>query len=306
MNTANSPTPAIPAAAMADELRTRSRARSAAIRHRYMTEELQQQFIIARFMDRVFTIMPDDWMIKGGYRQLVAMGFARYSTDGDLQAINTPRLADATDQLIAAARYDLGDHLRYTQVGLTEFDNISGAAKINFVVSFVTGQHLNELEIDVSVVHRAVTEPVEVEPHDPIGFPELERPKHYLLYPTENQIADKTAAILETTNGRPSRRYHDLPDLEALARQSPVDGQLLRAALTGEFAARNIEPPAEFNVPNQPEWTDGYRTYVEAIPELANHTIDDALTIVKTLIDPILRSDPVGTWDPQHLAWRSS
>jgi len=115
MNAAHSPTPAIPAAAMADELRNRSRARSTAIRYRYMTEELQQQFIIARFMDRVFTVMPNDWMIKGGYRQLVAMGFARYSTDGDLQAINTPRLADATDQLIAAARYDLGDHLRYTK-----------------------------------------------------------------------------------------------------------------------------------------------------------------------------------------------
>jgi len=256
-------------------------------------------------MDRVFTMMPDGWMLKGGYRQLVALGYARYSTDGDLQAIDTLRLADATGQIIAAAAHDLGDHLRYAYVGFAEFDNISGAAKMNFIGSLVTGQRLGDLEIDVSVVHRAVASPLQVVPHDPIGFPELQRPDRYLLYPTENQIADKAAAILETVNGRPSRRYHDLPDLEALARQVPVDGRLLRAALFGEFEPRGIEPPTEFDVPNREEWADGYRTYIDNIPELANQTIDDALIIVKHLLDPLLRGDPVKRWDPATMDWSS-
>jgi len=52
-----------------------------------------------------------------------------------------------------------------------------------------------------------------------------------------------------------------------------------------------------------PVWHDGYAAVVEGTPDLSQRTAEAGLSVVKTMLDPILAGSVTGAWDSDALLW---
>lgn len=72
---------------------------------------LQRRLAYERFLARLFGLVDDAWVLKGGYAlELRLGGRARVTQDLDFHA---PGSSDLLDTLQEAAEQDLGDHFRF-------------------------------------------------------------------------------------------------------------------------------------------------------------------------------------------------
>ncbi len=113
-----------------------------------------------------------------------------------------------------------------------------------------------------------------------------------MLYPVENQMADKVCAMYGTYAGGPSTRYRDLYDLAVLADRSQPDLAVLIDALSTQESRRGVSLPSRMGPPTN-EWPaqydraarrmagakDPYREFLTAIAKSAA-VIDPALAQV--------------------------
>jgi hypothetical protein len=102
--------------------------------------------------------------------------------------------------------------------------------------------------------------------------------------------------------GATSTRHRDLVDLALIARQRPLDGAELRAAVVAKFAERGIPPPERFEVPDVARFARGYRGDAPAALR-AELDFDQATSLVKRLADPVLAGTAVGRWRPERGRW---
>ena len=134
--------------------------------------------------------------------------------------------------------------------------------------------------------------------------PEVEQ-QGYRAYPLVDHIADKVAATYERYGEMqtPSTRFRDLVDLVAIVSGGQVDADGQTEALRSEFDRRNVVLPESFDVPDRALWERGYAT--EARRSLLGNarTLDGALAVVRPFLDPLLRGEARGSWDPQHQRW---
>lgn len=61
--------------------------------------------------------------------------------------------------------------------------------------------------------------------------------------------------------------------------------------------------PAEFGLPAAEAWATGYGTYTRVLPHLREVGFDEALALVKAMLDPVLAGRREGTWRPQTRRW---
>lgn len=144
----------------------------------------------------------------------------------------------------------------------------------------------------------------DVPPLTSVSIPGLSRPG-YRAYPLVDHIADKICAILEThgPTKQPSHRFKDLVDLVALARSVSVNATDQLHALKSEAERRNLILPVQFKVPDQTQWTRGYAAEARRAINAAAKTLEEAMAIVRPLLNPILDGTAVGTWSPKDAAW---
>ena len=256
-------------------------------------------------VDRVFFLDADEeWILKGGLSALARGPMVRFSGEADLQSER--EFDEATGMLLTAAQYDLGDQVVYRHLSTRRYERHAGSGRLTFE-AVIGGTVETNVAVDVSTVSR-LTAPVErVQAPSPLGIRRLAGPREYLLYPTVDQVADKVAATYERTSGvsgdQPSTRYHDLIDLEIIARSRAMSGSELHVALVTEFAARGLDVPQGFDVPDRQAWGDAYERITEAVPELRYQRIDDGLRVVRELLDPVLRGERPGRWDHVSQTW---
>lgn len=151
---------------------------------------------------------------------------------------------------------------------------------------------------------RMTGEPDDVPPLARGVIPEVEQ-RGYRAYPLVDHIADKVAAIYERhgEDRRPSTRYRDLVDLVAIVTGASVPAEAQSAALRSEFERRGLTLPYGFDVPDRMLWELGY--VAEARRSLLDsaRTLDEALAVVRTFVDPLLRGTAVGAWDRESSNW---
>ncbi len=272
----------------------------------FTVTELHRQFAYDRLLARVFSAPDADrWVLKGAAALLARLDVARHSKDIDLSWQSTVDLDEAERAFRAAAGRNVGDFFVFEIGPATPL--VGDKGRRFAVVAGFGGRPFAAFSVDLVAGQSMTASPEAVPPLVAVEIPGLLR-VDYRAYPLVDHIADKVTACLETharSGGAASvsSRYKDLVDLVLIAStQRPVAADLRRALLS-ETGRRGVGLPVEFGAPG-PLWPAGYEAKAAEVPqlrELARYPA--ALTLVKTMLDPVLAGTAAGRWDPSRVTW---
>lgn len=274
--------------------------------------DLRRQFVLQRFLARVFADPNTRWVLKGATGLIVRIPGARHSNDIDLVNPQPGVLVDETvaDLRELAERALAGDFLRFDIS-----DPLYGAgqdmghtvAQVKVTPSIGAAEYAGRFPIDISLNQREA-EPVElVRPRPVVDLPGVEPLPAFALYPLAEQVADKLCAMYGRygrDSDRTSTRYRDLVDLTLVVTHQELDAARTAAALEGEAARRSLELPRRLTAPND-EWQANYsKIAATTILPSSLHILEAALETVAACFEPLLDGTVVkGTWDPGRLQW---
>lgn len=264
-------------------------------------------FYFHRLLCRIFSVEDCGFVLKGGQSMLARTIDARYTKDIDLLSRGKDLLT-AIEDLKRLALIDLGDYVRF-EFEKAEPIKLEDEYRSGYNVVFsawIGAKMVQAVSIDlvVDIVESITTE--SITPKDRIEVEDL-RTFDYMIYATEDALADKLFGIVEQHDGRPSSRVKDLVGVVVYATTCPIDGKRLATNLNRESALRNIELPKAFAVP--PLWQENYRPMFKKLcgqtgisSEFKN--MDAAEALAKRLFDPLLESrTSIGIWNPDSLNW---
>ena len=266
-------------------------------------QQLLKEFAFDRLLARAFTAEPDAWVLKGGAGLSSQLPVARHTRDVDLWLREPVPQGELKARLEAVAGIDLDD---FTELRISRRGPIMGFGDVKgwgFTATLsVDERSLHRFGVDVVTGARAVGEPERVPPLTPLELPGLPQ-ADYVVTAMPDNVAEKLRAILSpTVGGATSSRHRDLVDLALIARQRPLDGAELRAAVVAKFAERGVPPPERFEVPEVARFSRGYRGDAPAALR-AGLDFDQAASLVKRLADPVLAGTAVGRWSPERGRW---
>jgi len=137
-----------------------------------------------------------------------------------------------------------------------------------------------------------------------IDLAELRQPG-YRVWPLADHVADKLAATFATygRSNRPSTRVKDLIDLVVLAHCAHVSADDAMAAVRAQASLRDVVLPGRFDIPDLDHWSRHYPIEARKVRGLTEQTLGDAVSIVRSFVDPILAGTATGSWDPVTLRW---
>ncbi len=264
---------------------------------------LQRQFAYDRLLARLY-LLDDRWVVKGATALLAREIGVRGTKDVDIFRKKAPAVAEA--DLRQAAEVDLGDWCRF------EMGPSRAATQGTKGVRIPTKLYIGTTEwavfsVDLVGEQLAMTgEPDEVPPLARVAIPDVEQ-RGYKAYPLVDHVADKVVATFDRygSGGLPSTRYKDLLDLVAIVTSAEIDAAAQGAALTSEAERRGVRLPDRFDVPDRSLWKPGYAREAREAVAPVPATVDDALTLVRPFIDPLLDGSATGRWDPHQRQWVS-
>ncbi|WP_020391590.1 nucleotidyl transferase AbiEii/AbiGii toxin family protein [Kribbella catacumbae] len=169
-------------------------------------QEINREFVLQRFLARIFQHPDAPWVLKGGTGLLVRLPRARYSDDVDLlySTDNIDLRLPITELHTAAARPCGSDFFRF-ELGRVDERTTEGADKavatVRVLASIGTTAY-QRFSIDLSVKKRSVTAADRVRPTPVIVLPGVPELPDFLLYPLADQIADKVCPAMLTSPGR--------------------------------------------------------------------------------------------------------
>lgn len=266
----------------------------------YGVAEIRRQFAYGRLLARVFTHAPDDWVVKGAAGLLARMpGRARHSIDVDLYFAG--RFEAAIGALREATEVDLGDYFTFDIDRGPTLTGIAAGGQLS-VTTYLGDKEFERFKIDVVVTHTMTSEPEDVPSIDPVDVPGLRKVTNYRGYPMADQIADKHAATMARYAGRPSTRYRDLVDLVLIALTQSVEANRLHVALVSEHHRRGTDLSVPLSLPSE-EWREGYRKIAATVPDFELLDAEEAVSIVRRLVDPVIGGLRDATWVPGELEW---
>lgn len=290
------------------EARIKAEARASSFR---TIEQVRRQFLLQRFLVRVFAASNAPWVLKGGTGLIVRIPGARHSDDIDLlyprpEAIVAEAVADLRRLAHAAPA---GDFLRF-EVGDPRIGNGQGVDHVVAqakVIAYLGVAEYGRFPVDLSLNQR-IAEPVErIQPRPVVELPGAEPLPEFVVYPLAEQVADKLCAMYGRYGGEldlPSTRYRDLVDLVIILTDQELDAVRTAEALREEAKRRDLELPTKLTAPSE-LWRDGYaKTAAGTMLPPTLRTLEPALNVVASCFAPLLRGVMEGTWDPAELRWR--
>jgi hypothetical protein len=137
-----------------------------------------------------------------------------------------------------------------------------------------------------------------------IDLSELRQPG-YRVWPLADHVADKLAATIATygRSNRPSTRVRDLIDVVVLAHCAHVSADDAIAAVRAQTSRREIVLPGRFDIPDLDHWSRHYPREARKVRGLTEQALGDAVSMVRSFVDPILAGTATGSWDPVTLRW---
>lgn len=252
-------------------------------------------------------------MLKGGQALLVRWHDARHSRDIDLLATgDNGDLDQAVTQLRAAASLDLGDFIRFEHHSTSQERQEREIRKVKFT-AYCGTRPAGVVSVDVVIGLQPLGQPVD----QPLELPfdidlgsDVEQATAR-MWPLEDHVADKIAAMYEVHASGPSSRYRDLVDLIVIATSAELDGLTAHTALRKEVQRRieagvvvDLRLPERFTVPDR-KWASGYAKAAKSARGLDTRfrTLRDTEPFADRFISPLLAPQPPGRWDHQSKAW---
>ncbi|MBD8729398.1 nucleotidyl transferase AbiEii/AbiGii toxin family protein [Frigoribacterium sp. CFBP 13707] len=281
------------------------------------TQTAMTQLVFDRFLCRVFSDPLAGFALKGGTGMLARIPTGRATRDVDLEH-QSLSVAAAVDEMTRLAAVDLQDFHRFTKgpvrrmVGGNQPD-IEGT-RVTFNVDLLGPmdsigrrriKRLGPVAVDLAI-HNRPTRPLARQA--PRFRLELSKPlivHDYLMISVEDQIADKAAAMMDTSyaSGEGSSRAKDLIDIVLLARHSSIRAETLRLAIEAERSRRRISTFTSLTA--TPAIQTGFAKVAaktSALPKAL--TWQSALETANSLVEPALTEAAHDrTWDPTALRW---
>ncbi len=262
-------------------------------------QQLQRQVAYDRLLERLY-LLDDQWIVKGATALLARDLGVRGSLDVDIYRQATREAAEA--DLRRATTTDIGDWFTFEIGAGTPLSNDATRLPVNTLIGATTWIRFH-LDL-VGTAIRMTGQPDAVPPLARGLVPDVSQ-RGYRAYPLVDHIADKIAATYERYGATrmPSTRYRDLVDLVAIITGASVDAAAQRAALESEFARRDLDLPEHFDVPDRALWAPGYAAEARRSLLDTARTLDEALTVVRPFVDPLLQGSAAGSWQPAGRQW---
>lgn len=268
-------------------------------------EELQREFLLQRFLARVFHQDATQWVLKGGIGLLIRLPSARFSRDLDLFNRETG-VQDAVAELKRCAAITGLDPFTF-QLSPPRLMT-GGVAGVTVTVQAFLGTALyGSFPIDLSTNLDPLGRIDVLTPEPVITVADVSAPPPIQIYPLPDQIADKVCAMYTRygTLLSPSSRYHDLVHLVLITSNFQIDAGELNPSLTRQSVIRGMELPSELESP-APSWTSGYPRAAAQARSMGDElrTLPAALDAVGRCLNPVLSGAvSTGVWQPQLSAW---
>jgi predicted nucleotidyltransferase component of viral defense system len=265
---------------------------------------LRKRVAFERFLARLATSESSGWVLKGGFALELRLGLrARTTKDIDLGRADDEEAA--TEHLVAATHVDLGDFFVFEVRRTPALDAAAGFHAVRYTVrADLDGRRFEQFPVDVAFSEAT---PVQAEPlfgASSLKFAdvaELQLP----VVSLEQHVAEKLHAYTGTfgQDERESTRVKDLVDLVLIGELAEVDAKHLRHALETTFERRALQPLPNAIPPPPSSWARPYVVLAREVGIAADIAAGHAAAA--QLLDPVLRSEAGGRWDPDARRWRS-
>lgn len=269
---------------------------------------LRRQYLLERFLARVFTDPEGGWVLKGGTGLLMRLPVARYSRDLDLAHTHTalPQALHALRQLCTAVPAPALDPFTFTMGEATLMRGGVLGARVP-ITGWVGAVEFGRFPLDLSTELHPVGAAEQHAPNPVVAIDDVAPLPPMTVYPLCDQVADKVCAMnAHYSGGAVSTRYRDLVDLVLIVTQCALDAALTASALAAESHRRTLVLPTALTAP-APSWAAGYRTAGRDVALTATaRTLATALHTVGTCLNPLLDTSITrGTWQPTKHRWHT-
>ena len=266
------------------------RLRQASRESPWTLQQLRRQVAYDRLLERLY-LVDDGWIVKGATALLARDLGVRGSLDVDVYREVAREVAEA--DLRAAADRGLGDWFRFEIGAAAPLSNQVVRVPVKAVIG-ATGW----VEFHVDIIGsdmRMTGQPDDVPPVARGVIPHVDQ-TGYKAYPLVDHVADKVAATYERHGDQqvPSTRYRDLIDLVSIISGATVSAAEQRTALESEFVRRGLTLPSSFDVPDRDLWEAGYAAEARRSLLRVGRTLDEALAIVRSFLDPLFAGTASG------------
>lgn len=246
---------------------------------------LQRQLAYERFLARLFSVVGEAWVLKGGYALELRLGSrARATRDLDF---NAPGGAHLLEVLQGAAELELDDHFRFL-VEAPERGVLAGppegGQRFRVSARLDSRQAFATFLVDVGqgdVVHGAVDR---LPPQVDVSFAGLP-PTTFPVYPLPEHFAEKLHAYTRPRPGGGQTRVKDLLDLSLIVTELRLPpSREVWAVLEGVFARYASHDLSPIVQDPPADWRGPYQALATDIDHLVMD-MDEAVTAVQHFLD---------------------
>lgn len=265
---------------------------------------LRKRVAFERFLARLAASESSGWVLKGAFALELRLGL-RTRTTKDIDLGRADDEEAATEHLNAAARVELGDFFGFEVRRTPALDAAAGFHAVRYTVrADLAGRRFEQFPVDV-----AFSESSPVQAELLLGVNSLEFADvaglQLPVISLEQHVAEKVHAYTGTFghDERESTRVKDLVDLVLIGESAEIGAKRLGRALatTFEQRARQSLPDA---LPLPPSaWARPYAVLAREVGVAVE--IEAGHAAAARLLDPVLRLEASGHWDPEARRWRS-
>jgi len=265
---------------------------------------LRKRVAFERFLARLAASEPSGWVLKGAFALELRLGL-RTRTTKDIDLGRADDEEAATEHLNAAAGVDLGDFFDFEVRRTPALDTAAGFHAVRYTVrADLAGRRFEQFPVDVAL---SESSPIQAEPLFGANLLEFADVAALQLpvVPLEQHVAEKLHAYTGTFghDERESTRVKDLVDLVLIGELAALDATRLRHALATTFEQRARQPLPNA-IPLPPSlWARPYAVLAREVGVAVE--IEAGHAAAARLLDPVLRSEAGGHWDPEARRWRS-
>lgn len=265
---------------------------------------LRKRVAFERFLARLATSESSGWALKGAFALELRLGLrARTTKDIDLGRADDEEAA--TEHLEAATHIDLGDFFSFEARRTPALDAATGFRAVRYTVrADLDGRLFEQFPTDVAF---SESPPIQAESFltaNALEFADVAAPQLPVV-PLEQHVAEKLHAYTGSygQDARESTRVKDLVDLVLIGESSEFDATHLHQALATTFAQRGRQPLPNA-LPSPPSsWARPYAVLAREAGTAVDIEVGHAAAA--RLLEPVLRSEAGGRWDPEAQRWRS-
>ena len=265
---------------------------------------LRKRVAFERFLARLATSEPNGWVLKGAFALELRLGL-RTRTTKDIDLGRADDEEAATEHMDAATGVDLGDFFDFEVRRTPALDAAAGFHAVRYTVrADLAGRRFEQFPVDVAF---SESPPIQAEPlfgADSLEFADVAALKLPVIS-LEQHVAEKLHAYTGTfgQGERESTRVKDLVDLVLISEMAEIDAQRLRHALATTFEQRARQPLPNALPSPPPSWGRPYAALAREVGIAAD--IEAGHTATARLLDPVLKLEAGGHWNPEVRRWSS-